>query len=177
MKDLILIQIGDIEDASIILQGIKEALEDNFPLKCSFEEKIEVPLKAWNSIRGQYRAEEFLLVPRKKGEIALAITDVDLYSGRLNFAFGLASTMERSAVISLYRLHPEFYGKQDEELFLKRVRKEAVHEVGHLFGLGHCLNLECVMSFSNSIMDVDGKEEGLCKRCGNLLKKRGDKER
>jgi len=172
MKDLWLIQVGEIENASILFQVIKEALESSFPLKCSFGEKQEVPLKAFDSNRGQYRAEDFLFLPKKKGELALAITDVDIYSGKLNFVFGLASSMERSAVISFYRLHPEFYGSQDKELFLKRAKKEAVHEVGHLFGLDHCKNLECVMSFSNSIGDVDRKEERLCQRCEDLIKKR-----
>jgi len=175
MRDIVLIQIGDIGNVTALFQAIKEALENSFPLKCSFGEKIALPIKAWNSIRFQYRAEDFLLVPKKKGGMALAIADVDIYSGRLNFVFGLASSMEKSAVISLYRLHPEFYGKQDGDLCLKRARKEAVHEVGHLFSLGHCPSLSCVMSFSNSIMDVDRKEERLCKRCKGILERKQDR--
>ena len=170
MKDLVLVQIGDIKDATVILQGIKEALEANFPLRCSLGKKVPLPLQAWNSRRGQYRVQEFLRLPKKRGELALGITDVDIYSRELNFVFGSASIAEGSVVISLYRLHPEFYGQQDEELFLRRTRKEAVHEVGHLFGLSHCPNPACVMSFSNSISDVDRKGEKLCERCEKIIR-------
>jgi archaemetzincin len=37
----------------------------------------------------------------------------------------------RAALISLFRLKPEFYGEPaNEELFLERAVKEAVHELG-----------------------------------------------
>jgi archaemetzincin len=40
------------------------------------------------------------------------------------------------AAIYLPRLRQGFYGlKKNEKLFLQRVVKEAVHEIGHAFGL------------------------------------------
>jgi len=37
------------------------------------------------------------------------------------------------------RLRPEFYGLPENRALLPlRALKEAVHELGHLFGLGHC---------------------------------------
>jgi len=198
MRDLVLVQIGEIRcpAASAIFQGIKEALEAHLPVKCSIlEERAELPSRAWDGQRGQYRVQEFLrllrsLNPtqrsisgsgsgRERGEPALAlvlgITDVDIYSAGLNFVFGSASTSKGVAVISLYRLNLESYGHRldldDEGLLLRRARKEAVHEVGHLLGLGHCPDPGCVMSFSNSIMDVDRKGEELCGRCRRLIRR------
>ena len=195
---MVLVQIGEIRcpAASAIFQGIKEALEAHLPVKCSIlEERAELPSRAWDGRRGQYRVQGFLrllkgLSPtqrsisgpgsgRESGKpapiLVLGITDVDIYSAGLNFVFGSASTSEGVAVISLYRLNPGFYyqGRRpdldDEGLLLRRARKEAVHEVGHLLGLGHCPDPGCVMSFSNSILDVDRKGEELCGRCRGLI--------
>jgi archaemetzincin len=36
--------------------------------------------------------------------------------------------------------------------------------------LGHCENPRCVMFFSNSLMDTDGKGFEFCLRCGGQFK-------
>jgi archaemetzincin len=46
----------------------------------------------------------------------------------------------RVAVVSVYRLR-----SRDGKLYMSRVRKEVVHEVGHLLGLKHCRDTGCVM--------------------------------
>ena len=43
--------------------------------------------------------------------------------------------------------------------------KEAVHEVGHYLGLGHCRHPFCVMAFSPSVEDVDNKKKFICNGC------------
>jgi archaemetzincin len=43
--------------------------------------------------------------------------------------------------------------------------KEAVHELGHMFGLDHCSDLRCVMHFSNSLADTDRKGRDFCPSC------------
>lgn len=47
------------------------------------------------------------------------------------------------------------YHIQNDSLFYQRIIMEAVHELGHAFGLNHCNNSVCVMDFSNSIKDTD----------------------
>ena len=39
----------------------------------------------------------------------------------------------------------------------RRAATEAVHEVGHTFGLVHCLDRRCPMSLSIDLADLDGK--------------------
>jgi archaemetzincin len=65
-------------------------------------------------------------------------------------------------------IHPEINIIQQE--FLKRVLKEAVHEMGHTFGIPHCENHLCVMHFSNSIVETGIKGAGFCRNCLNELK-------
>jgi len=101
----------------------------------------------------------------------LTATDVDLYSGELNFVFGEAELGGSLAVVSTCRLRQEFYGNApDEQLFKERSRKEAVHEIGHVIGLRHCANPVCVMHFSNSVVDTDIKSERPCESCESLLR-------
>jgi archaemetzincin len=103
----------------------------------------------------------------------LAICDFDAYSYELNFVFGQAHLGGRVAAIYLPRLRDELYviTKSDgNNLFQQRVMKEAVHELGHAFGLRHCQISKCVMHFSNSLLDTDFKDDKFCERCNKILK-------
>jgi archaemetzincin len=103
----------------------------------------------------------------------LAICDFDAYSDELNFVFGQAHLGGRVAAIYLPRLREAYVSKSDKNnnnLFEQRVIKEAVHELGHAFGLRHCQNSKCVMHFSNSLQDTDFKDDKFCERCKKILK-------
>jgi archaemetzincin len=85
----------------------------------------------------------------------------------LNFVFGEAYVNGCVSAIYLPRLRQEFYGlKADELLFQQRIIKEAVHELGHAFGIRHCENKICVQHFSTS---TDIKAKNFCKRCKTCL--------
>jgi archaemetzincin len=103
----------------------------------------------------------------------LAICDFDAYSDELNFVFGEAHLGGRVAAIYLPRLREEFYvhksNKNNNNLFEQRVIKEAVHELGHTFGLRHCQISKCVMHFSNSLQDTDFKDDKFCERFNKIL--------
>jgi archaemetzincin len=100
----------------------------------------------------------------------LALCDFDAYSDRLNFVLGEAYVDGSISAIYLPRLRQEFYGlKSDESLYYQRIVKEAVHELGHAFGLNHCKNIKCVMHFSNSLSDTDIKTSHFCNGCKGLI--------
>ncbi|MEM2352254.1 MAG: archaemetzincin family Zn-dependent metalloprotease [Thermoproteota archaeon] len=135
---------------------------------------LKTPLYAYDKARKQYNSTlllEHLAAVKPKGYgKCLGIFNVDIYARGLNFVFGEAIPNGGEALISLYRLRPEFYGDPpDEKLFRARVVKEAVHELGHAFGLTHCINSECVMHFSNSIIDTDFKSIQPCLACQTKL--------
>jgi predicted Zn-dependent protease len=70
------------------------------------------------------------------------------------------------AVVSMYRLRQDFYGLQaDEELLMKRLLKESVHELGHTLGVSHCDDYRCVMAPSHAVEWIDLKEARLCGKC------------
>jgi len=140
---------------------------------CVIGAALELPPAAYDSHRKQYRSDIILerVQHRITGENrVLAVADVDLYVPTLNFVFGQAQYPGRVALISICRLDPRFYCKPSSyEILLERAIKEATHELGHTFGLAHCPNPSCVMSFSNSILEVDGKSPTFCDVCRRKL--------
>ena len=164
--EIALVPFGDIEGE--ILDFLKEELAKKFSSSFSIYPKLKIPERAFNPRREQFLSSIFLHELEKvKGKSKyLGITDVDLYEKRLNFIFGEAELGGRVALISLARLREEFYGKEKNEKLLKeRSLKEAVHELGHTFGLKHCRNFPCVMCFSNTIMEVDKRSSDFCPFC------------
>ncbi len=139
---------------------------------------LRIPDEAYNRIRRQYASElllevtsEYIMESGRKDYILLGVTDVDIYAPGMNYIFGLAHCSGRTAVISLFRLRPEFYGESsNRNLFLERAVKEAIHEIGHALGLKHCKNEFCVMYFSLHIGMTDRKSKFFCEGCLRKIK-------
>jgi len=173
-----ILRIGSVD--MDVIESIQRELCDKFPgTTCEIlEHTTPVPQDAYNASRHQYHSTSiFARIPdyleKSQADRVLGVTEVDLYVPRLNFVFGEAQCPGRNAIISLFRLKPEFYGRSpNQNLFVERSVKEAVHEVGHTLGLGHCHNSECIMFFSNSILDTDRKKLSFCERCYPLVLKR-----
>jgi archaemetzincin len=99
------------------------------------------------------------------GKIIL-LTDVDIFVPVLTFIFGEAQLNGKHSILSVCRLHEEFYsGISNEKLLLERAIKEALHELGHCYGLRHCLDWDCVMHSSPGIEEVDIKGGTFCSKC------------
>lgn len=154
-------------DDNQLLETISDALEDQFGVPVEIHQPLPVPESAFSEARGQYNSTAILrlmtrILPSDMLRI-LAVTDVDLFVPQLNFVFGEAAVDGQVSIISLCRLRPEFYGEPaNDQLFIERTVKEAVHELGHTFGLRHCGNPQCVMFFSNNIQDTDRKSSEFC---------------
>lgn len=144
-----------------VLQALVPILGDAFGADVLTAESISLPEEAYNGSRKQYHSTVLLdaLVRHKRPEWErlIGLTDVDLYTLDLNFVFGEADARRGVAVFSLFRLHTA-----DRDRFAQRVATEAVHEIGHTYGLGHCTDRQCVMWFSNTLDETDRKGTRFC---------------
>jgi archaemetzincin len=100
----------------------------------------------------------------------LAITMEDLYpEPTWNFVFGQASPSHRVGVYSFARYDPAFHGeprsKGYQRAMLRRSLNVMVHEVGHMFGLEHCIYFRCVLNGSNHLAEADARPMHLCPVC------------
>ena len=169
-----IVSFGDIERKILSLIASEVATTFNKPTLIS-RKILKIPQVAYVPERNQYYAEFFLKETLKSFrdkdiEKILAVTDANIFADDLNFVFGIAQLNGRAALISLHMLDPRTYGEPyDEELFFNRIIKEAIHELGHTYGLRHCKNEKCVMSFSNSVSDVDRKTKEFCDVCKSKL--------
>lgn len=140
---------------------------------------VLIPEEAFDNRRQQYNSNVLLSRIRSHSlqqsslDRILGIVNVDIFVPSFNFVFGQAEYHGRTALISLWRLRPEFYGKASNTgLFVERSIKEATHEIGHTLGLMHCPDQLCVMFFSNSIVETDRKQSLFCNKCYMKIDKR-----
>jgi archaemetzincin len=100
----------------------------------------------------------------------IGLFSVDLFIPILTYIFGQAFLNGRMGIASLYRLSNERYGiDPDDKLLLERFTKEVIHELGHTFGLIHCMTPGCVMRSSTYVEDIDQKHQSLCVSCRNQI--------
>ncbi len=147
---------------------VKSALKEKFGFEVE-ESWASLPQSAFNPLRNQYHAGviiQEILSEVEEGTYVVALIDKDLYIDGYNFVFGLADPSYKICIVSDARLKQEFYGlPPDEKLYLSRLEKEVLHEMGHLLGLPHCPDPKCVMHFSNCLEDTDRKEAEFCENC------------
>jgi archaemetzincin len=130
------------------------------------------PEMAFDPSRGQYNSRTLLgqLFGHKPPDATrvLGVTGVDLFIPVLTYVFGEAQLDGPAAVVSAYRLDNQLYGlPANHDLLFDRLCKEAIHELGHTFGLFHCPRQPCVMVSSTYVEDLDMKGAEFCLVCRN----------
>ncbi len=165
-----LLPVGPVPAAYFRAAG--HGLARTFLVHCVVEDTIQLPPEAYEPSRRQFHAGALLELVRHHAAQqrwtgkTLGLTVADVFLPRLNFVFGVSSSGGSAALVATARLHPEFWGLPANPASLnQRIEKEAIHEVGHAFGLGHCANPTCVMRPSNRLLDTDRKSAALCDAC------------
>jgi len=127
---------------------------------------LALPPGAHVARRRQYDGDRLLrfLEPKVKPEaIALAgFLEEDIFSDDLNFVFGVATLERRAGIYSIARLSARYAGMPADATLERRTLALATHEIGHIFGIEHCLHYRCVMNGSNSLSESDSQPLHLC---------------
>jgi archaemetzincin len=116
-----------------------------------------------------------LLGPRVPADAAsyMAITAADLMTSNTGFVMGLGAFDRRIGVYSLSHYYPGYFGREerpgDEKLLLRRACKTLNHEMGHIFGIGHCVFYLCSMNGGMSIAESDASPMEYCPLCHRKL--------
>jgi len=118
-----------------------------------------------------YLLDDVLKKEKPANRIALmGLSELDLYpKPEWNYVFGLASYRDKVGVSSIYRLQDGELTSENFNVCLSRLIKISSHEIGHMFGLHHCINADCVMNGSNSMSETDKQSIRLCSVCQQKL--------
>ncbi|PIU44788.1 MAG: hypothetical protein COS95_07175 [Ignavibacteriales bacterium CG07_land_8_20_14_0_80_59_12] len=159
-----------------LLASLPDPLESAFKLPAAVEEENHMdPSFAYDLSRTQYNSTLLIsaFLDRWKGNEGkiLGVTSVDLFVPVLTYVFGEAQLDGPIAVVSTYRLDETLYGlPPSPKLAAARLLKEAIHELGHTFGLIHCHEFECVMHSSTAVEEIDLKSAQFCVACEGRLR-------
>lgn len=113
-----------------------------------------------------------ILIKRKPKDavVVMGITEKDLFpKPEWNYVFGLASYEDGVGVTSIYRFAGGHLTDSNFNESLLRLIKISSHEIGHMFGISHCLNANCVMNGTNSLPETDYHLARACSLCQRKL--------
>jgi len=160
---------GKIADREALLEQVRAYGAIYFGVEVTVAPAVAAPKSAWSAKRNQYDGDRLLtdLENRMPGKTlaCVGLIEEDLWSGDLNFVFGVATLRRRTGVYSLAR-----YGGDGDAKFLVRTLKVFSHETGHILGLEHCVRWECVMNGSNSLEETDRAPLFPCPECHEKLR-------
>ena len=189
MSCIYLVAVGAVERE--LQEAVRERLWGTFGVTVTPLPALPEPSYALDPRRNQYSSvavmhELIKLCPEQMagapgggdGQTAhgearvLGLTERDLFIPMLSFIYGQAQLNGCVGIVSLARLRQEFYGQPpNQRLLLVRLLKEATHEIGHTFGLVHCLDRSCPMSLATNIRQLDSKGIEWCAHCAERVKR------
>ena len=163
--------IGEEEVDGALMDHVRQHLTRAFGVPALRWDGLDRPRHAFDPRRKQHASGvvlRWLLEAGPRGGKVLGVTDRDLFIPILTYVFGEAQLGGAAAVVSTARLleDVELVGPR---LLVERLAKEAVHEVGHAYGLLHCATPGCVMGRSPAVREVDEKSSDLCAECRRHL--------
>ena len=157
------------------MQGVAAFIRKHLHLEVHILPPFQNPSDAYDQKRGQYNAaiilKTFKSMPFDEGlDKVIAVMNVDLFIPIFTYVLGEANEGGRYALASLYRLArttERLTASMDQ--IVERLIKVAIHELGHLFNMAHCLNKHCLMHYSGNIAELDTTSLAFCGYCSEFL--------
>ena len=179
--EIVIWWIGAAAAEPALLTGVSRRVSAEYRVGVTLHDGPDRPEGSWDAKRRQHsstRILEWLLLRRPaRAHRIVGLTDADLFIPILTFVFGEAQLGGRAAVVSIARLSPPVASVPAQRLLGERLRKEALHELGHTYGLVHCGTPGCVMGRSPGVVEIDAKGDSFCPDCRLLYDERRRHER
>lgn len=164
-REIALLPIGALaeRDFEIVLAALSSRVE----LPCRPRAApAEIPLE---TVPGRSQVDADRLLARLEAipghEPLVGITAHDLGLPIFTHVFGRARLGGRAAVVSLARLgQPDPIASEGAPLG-RRAAAEILHELGHLAGLEHCTEPDCLMRFAATVEAADLRGVNFCAAC------------
>jgi archaemetzincin len=162
-----------LDGREALVASLSDCIERTFHVTVRVRTPWFEPQRSFDDRRGQYNANgllcQLLTDPPgadDEGSKILGVMSRDLFAPALTYVFGEGQFNGRAAIVSIERLRTEAYGLlPDDRLLHERLSKEAIHELGHTYGLVHCRDGACVMHPSAWAEQIDFKSARFCLRC------------
>ncbi len=153
------------------LNYVKKSVTDFYGYDCVIKPKVNLTPGLLAASKTRYEASKILTKFNSKQNI-LIITEKDIaYRKSKQYPewgiFGLGLRPGNTCVISTFRLKK----KVNTQQMLVRLKKVALHEIGHNLGLEHCTNNnECMMNDADgTIQQVDREKIWFCTKCSKVI--------
>ena len=169
------------------VDSIKSSIHDMYGYDVVIMANKDLPNYAFINVKSpRYRADSLLRILKRNRpdtlDFILGLTSKDISTTKKDKngevkkphykyedwgVFGLGYRPGPSCIISNYRIK-----NSDQKLYLERLRKVCIHELGHNLGLKHCTNSDkCVMrDAAETIRTVDQVDLKLCDYCKKTIK-------
>lgn len=159
---------------------IGDAVTQAFGLKVVYRKAVPMPADAWYPKRKRHRADILLghLMSMARGaDFVIGATTQDISTTKGSHEdwgiFGLGQVGGQVCVVSSHRLKKKLSRSKRLTLGNERVRKVALHELGHVLGLPHCPTPGCLMhDAEGTVKTVDGENGAVCADCARFLREK-----
>ncbi len=172
-KPIGVVPLGEV--CELTVKSIAAHILGYFQLEALVLPPMEHPMYAYNERRHQYDAGAIITamesLPFPQCDKIIGVVDLDLFIPIFAHVFGEARQGGGAALVSVHRLKPPSSPSQEAlSLQMERAAKVALHELGHLYDLHHCMEGLCLMHFSGGLEDLDQIPLYLCRYCSLYLR-------
>ena len=164
---------------------LAKVIQEFYQVKTIVLPEIELPKSAFIQVKSaRFRADSIIRIQNRKRldtiDYILGVTQSDISTTKKDQAgnikapkykyedwgiMGLAYCPGKSCIVSSFRIQ-----HKNQDIYMTRLKKITVHELGHNFGLSHCPNKKCVMTDAvESIATIDNAALALCQICKNKI--------